>query len=121
MSGHLLVVDDSPVNLKLASHLLEHAGYRVRQAADAETALVMIREDLPALLLLDLQLPQMDGLTLARLLKADEKTRAFPIVALTAHAMKGDAEKAYAAGCDGYLTKPIDTRRFVEQIAAFLP
>jgi CheY-like chemotaxis protein len=120
MNEHILVVDDSAVNLKLACHLLKHAGYMVRHAVDAETALAMIQAEPPALLLLDLQLPQMDGLTLARLLKADEKTRNFPIVALTAHAMKGDAATAYAAGCDGYLPKPVDTRRFAIQIAEYL-
>ncbi len=120
MSGHVLVVDDSAVNLKLACRLLEHAGYAVRQAEDAETALAMIRADPPILLLLDLQLPQMDGLTLARILKADERTRNFPIVALTAHAMRGNAATAHAAGCEGYLTKPIDTRRFGAQIAEYL-
>ena len=120
MSGHVLVVDDSAVNLKLACRLLEHAGYAVRQAEDAETALAMIRADPPILLLLDLQLPQMDGLTLARILKADERTRNFPIVALTAHAMRGDAAPPHAAGCEGYLTKPIDTRRFGAQMAEYL-
>lgn len=120
MKGHILVVDDSALNLKLACRLLEHAGYEVRQAEDAETALAMIQAEQPSLLLLDLQLPQMDGLELARLLRADEKTRNFPIVALTAHAMKGDAAAAYAAGCEGYLTKPIDTRKFPIQVAEYL-
>lgn len=120
MNEHILVVDDSAVNLKLACHLLRHAGFAVRQAEDAETALAMIQAEPPALLLLDLQLPQMDGLTLARLLKADERTRGFPVVALTAHAMKGDAASAFAAGCDGYLTKPIDTRLFASQVAGYL-
>ncbi|MDE1171209.1 MAG: response regulator [Verrucomicrobium sp.] len=120
MNPYILVVDDSVVNLKLATHILEAEGYRVGQAEDAESALEMIRQAPPDLLLLDLQLPEMDGLTLARLLKADEGIRPFPIVALTAHAMKGDAEKAFAAGCDGYITKPIDTRKFPQQIAEHL-
>jgi CheY-like chemotaxis protein len=116
----ILVVDDNPTNLKLAVELLIFEGYAVRQAVDAETALRMIKTAPPALLLLDLELPGMDGLTLARMLKADVQTRPVRIIALTAHAMKGDTEKAMAAGCEGYMTKPIDTRRFSRQIAAFL-
>jgi len=116
----ILVVDDNTINLKLAVELLKCDGYTVSQAADAETALAMIQSVPPALVLLDLQLPGMDGLELARLLKAGEHTRQVPLIAFTAHAMKGDTERATAAGCEGYITKPIDTRKFSQQIAAFV-
>lgn len=119
MSARVLIVDDNPVNLKLAVELLRCEGHAVSQARDAESALAMIRAAPPDLVLLDLQLPKMDGLELARVLKSDPLTRPVSLVALTAHAMKGDAEKATAAGFDGYMTKPIDTRTFSTQIAAF--
>jgi CheY-like chemotaxis protein len=116
----ILVVDDNPVNVKLAIELLRFEGYAVSHAIDAESAHSMIQTAPPALVLLDLQLPGMDGLALARLLKADERTRHVRLIAFTAHAMKGDTERAAEAGCDGYLTKPIDTRKFPGQIAAYL-
>jgi CheY-like chemotaxis protein len=117
----ILIVDDNPTNLKLASDLLEWSGYEVIQAGDAEGALEVLRETLPAVILLDIGLPGMDGLTLTRMLKADPRTRDIRIVALTAFAMKGDEEKALDAGCDGYITKPIDTRDLPNQIAHWLP
>jgi CheY-like chemotaxis protein len=120
MSTSILVVDDNPPNLKLAVQLLTYDGYAVAQACDAETALAMIRTTSPTLVLLDLQLPRMDGLELARILKADEKTRPVSLIAFTAHAMKGDVEMATAAGCDGYMTKPINTRTFSAEVAAFV-
>lgn len=116
----ILVVDDNPTNLKLASDLLEFEGYRVLQAVDAESALLVIQQTPPDLILMDIALPGMDGLTLTRQLKNDEKTRHIIIVALTAFAMKGDAAKAHAAGCDGYITKPIDTRQLPLHVAGFL-
>lgn len=120
MSASILVVDDQPVNMKLAVTLLRHEGYAVSQAVDAETAFTMIKLSPPNLVLLDLQLPGMDGLSLARLVRADEATRHVRMVALTAHAMASDIEDALAAGCDGCITKPIDTRKFPHQVAAFL-
>jgi CheY-like chemotaxis protein len=120
MSTRILVVDDNPTNLKLAVQLLTFDGYAVSQARDAETALAMIRASPPNLVLLDLQLPKMDGLDLARILKADEKTRPVSLIAFTAHAMKGDIEMATAAGCDGYMTKPINTRTLSADVAAFV-
>src|SRR5438128_1124048 len=116
----ILVVDDNPTNLKLASELLEFDGYTVLKAADAERALLMVRESPPDLILMDIALPGMDGLTLTRQLKADDTTRRIPIIALTAFAMVGDAEKALAAGCDSYIAKPIDTRRLSTQVAETL-
>ena len=116
----ILVVDDNATNLKLVSDLLEFEGYHILKAIDAEQARDVIRRSPPALILMDIALPGMDGLTLTRMLKADEKTRHIVIVALTAFAMKGDEQKARAAGCDGYITKPIDTRTFGGQVAEFL-
>jgi signal transduction histidine kinase len=120
MNGHILVVDDNPINLKLASEILLASGYTVAEAADAEHAQVLLAAMLPDLILMDISLPGMDGLTLTRLIKADARLRHVPIVALTAFAMPGDDRKAAEAGCDGYITKPIDTRRFVEQVSAIL-
>jgi CheY-like chemotaxis protein len=120
MAARILIVDDNPVNLKLASSLLELEGYEVAQAVDAEHAQEMLRGDLPDLILMDIALPGMDGLSLTRKIKADERLKCIPVVALTAFAMKGDDEKAFAAGCEGYITKPIDTRELALQIARIL-
>jgi CheY-like chemotaxis protein len=116
----ILIVDDQPANLKLVAFLLEKAGHEVRTAASAPEALGILKAFHPRLILMDLQLPGMDGLALTRQLKADSNTRDITIVALTAYAMKGDEEKARQAGCDGYLTKPIDTRSFASRVAAYL-
>ncbi len=117
----ILVVDDNPTNLKLISDLLAFEGYEILQAIDAEQAQEIVRQTPPILILMDIALPGMDGLALTRLLKADEKTRSIIIIALTAFAMKGDDQKAFDAGCDGYITKPIDTRQLPGQVAAYLP
>ena len=116
----LLVVEDNPTNLKLVTNLLEFEGYRVLQAVDAEAALAVLAHTRPDLVLMDIALPGMDGLALTRKLKAAEKTRDICIVALSAFAMKGDEEKALAAGCAGYITKPIDTRKLLGQVVGFL-
>ena len=116
----ILVVDDNPTNLKLASDVLEYAGYRVLKAADAEAAQLVIGRTLPNLIFMDLALPGMDGLTLTRKLKAGPLTKHIRIIALTAFAMKGDDQKAREAGCDGYISKPIDTRTLPAQAAEFL-
>ncbi len=119
-SAQILVVDDNPTNLKLASDVLEFEGYRVLKAADAEVAAEVISRSPPDLILMDIALPGMDGLTLTRKLKSDEKTRHITIVALTAFAMKGDDQKAKAAGCDDYIIKPMDTRKLPAQVAEIL-
>jgi CheY-like chemotaxis protein len=116
----ILVVDDNSTNRKLVSDVLGFEGYRILQAGDAESAQDLIRSTPPDLILMDIALPGMDGLTLTRLLKADETTRHIVIVALTAFAMKGDDAKARDAGCDGYVTKPIDTRTLPNAVAAYL-
>ena len=120
MSARILVVDDNPTNLKLVSDVLEFEGYEILKAVDAEEAQVVLAGVLPDLILMDIALPGMDGLTLTRMLKADVRTRHIRIAALTAFAMKGDDQKARDAGCDGYITKPIDTRKLPGQVAGIL-
>jgi len=120
MSARILIVDDNPVNLKLATDVLEMEGYAIEKAVDAEQAQEMLKSATPDLILMDIALPGMDGLTLTRKLKADERLKDVPVVAMTAFAMKGDEQKALAAGCDGYITKPIDTRKLPQQVAAYL-
>lgn len=119
-SACVLVVDDNLVNLKLASNVLESEGYTVFKAGDAEQALQTIRHASPDLILMDLALPGMDGLTLTRKIKSDPAMRHILIVALTAFAMKGDDQKAFDAGCDGYIAKPVDTRKLPLQVAEIL-
>jgi CheY-like chemotaxis protein len=118
--ARILVVDDNPVNLRLVTMLLEKEGYAVDNAVDAEQAVELLAHVLPDLILMDIALPGMDGLTLTRKLKADRRFKSVPIIALTAFAMKGDDQKAYEAGCDDYITKPIDTRQFLQRIAKWL-
>jgi|SRR5579872_5805633 len=121
MAGEpILIVDDNPTNLKLAKVLLTKEGYPVQTAVDAEEALKLLETYKPRLILMDIQLPGMDGLELTRRLKAAPDTRDVVILALTAYAMKGDDEKAKAAGCDGYITKPIDTQTLPGVIANHL-
>jgi two-component system, cell cycle response regulator DivK len=116
----IMVVEDNPINLKLLNVLLLKHGYEVTTARDAEEALSLLEKFQPQLILMDLQLPGMDGLELTRILKNNPQTKAIKVLALTAYAMKGDEEKAYAAGCDGYITKPFDTRALPKTIAEFL-
>jgi CheY-like chemotaxis protein len=116
----VLVVDDDAISRKLTVRLLGHDGYDVEQSADAAEALERMRAAPPCIMLVDLQLPEMDGLELTRRVKADPSTRHIPVVAVTAHAMKGTEQSARAAGCDGFVTKPLDTRRFMQVIADFL-
>jgi two-component system, cell cycle response regulator DivK len=116
----ILIVDDNAVNLKLMRILLAGEGYAVRTAMDAEDALAVLAEFRPRLILMDLQMPGMDGLELTRRLKKDPALAGTVVVALTAYAMKGDEGKAREAGCDGYITKPIDTRALTATIAGYL-
>ncbi|HUA22036.1 MAG TPA: response regulator [Bryobacteraceae bacterium] len=116
----ILIIDDNPANVKLARLLLVNAGFDVQTAADSSEALETLKSFTPHLILMDIQLPGMDGLQLTRRLKDDPATRGAVIVALTAYAMRGDEERAKAAGCDGYMCKPIDTRTFVDQIRGYL-
>jgi CheY-like chemotaxis protein len=120
MTVRILIVDDNATNLKLASDVLVSDGFAVESAQDAEEARMLLEQRLPDLILMDIALPGMDGLTLTRLLKAESRFAQIPIVALTASAMRGDEEKALAAGCVGYITKPINTRTLGLQIRTLL-
>lgn len=120
MGEIILVVDDHPINLELMVTLLEPLGYGVRTALDVPSALDSIRDQRPDLILMDLQLPGMDGYDLTRQLKSDSSTSNIPIIAVTSYAMEGDKSKALAAGCDEYVAKPIDTRQFPGMVARFL-
>ena len=117
---NILIIEDNPLNLELARDILEEAGYVVYTAASAEKGIQLAHSVMPDLILMDVSLPGMDGLSATRLLTHDPETAKIPIVFLTAHAMHGDKEKAIAAGCKGYLTKPIDTRTFAKSIDTFL-
>ncbi len=116
--GTVLVVEDNPANMKLVTFLLQSAGHTVLTASDAEAGLELARaRPPPDLVLMDIQLPGMDGIEAIRLLKADTATRAIPVIALTALAMKGDEERIHAAGCDGYIAKPIRYQEFLAAVA----
>lgn len=116
----ILVVDDNAMNLKLVEYVLEARGYGVETAIDADHAVASIAARRPRLILMDLQLPGVDGFELTRRLKADPTTADIVIVAVSAYAMKGDAERALSAGCDGYIPKPLDTRALPAQIEHYL-
>ncbi len=116
----VLVVEDNPANMTLAVFLLESAGHRVLSARDAEAGLTLARAEQPDLILMDIQLPGMDGLEATTILKRDVATRAIPVIALTALAMKGDEERIRAAGCDAYIGKPMRYKEFLAAIAAHL-
>jgi CheY-like chemotaxis protein len=116
----ILVVDDNEAGLFLVRTVLELDGFRIEAAASSEEVLERLKVRSPDLILMDVQLPGQDGLSLTRQLKADPGTAAIPIVALTAHAMAGDREQALAAGCSGYISKPIDTRTFGDVIRQYL-
>lgn len=121
MAGEsILIIDDTPVNLKLTRILLVNEGYEVRTAPDAEQALAMLDSFRPVLMLVDIQLPGMDGLEFTRRVKANPRLKDIVVVALTAFAMKGDEQKATDAGCDGYITKPIDTRTLPVRVREYL-
>jgi len=116
----ILIVEDNPANMKLAVFVLEQAGYRVLSAADAELGLTLAREQHPDLIMVDIQLPGMDGLAATALLKQDEATRKIPVIALTALAMKGDEARIREAGCDAYIAKPIRYQEVLATVAAQL-
>ena len=116
----ILIIEDNPTNMKLSSFVLESADYTVITAMDAEIGLTLAREGHPDLILMDIQLPGMDGLEATAVLKADEATRRIPVIALTALAMKGDEERIRAAGCDGYIGKPLDYKNLLAVVKASL-
>ena len=116
----ILVVEDNKMNLELVSDILTARGYEVIQASEGRQALELARRLLPDLILMDIQLPEMDGLEVTRRLKGAADTRDIEVVALTAHAMRGDRERAQAAGCAGYIAKPIDIHEFTGIIEGYL-
>ena len=116
----ILVIEDNADNMLLTVMLLESAGHTVVSAVDAEAGLTLARDGRPDLILMDVQLPGMDGLEATALLKADNATRAIPVLALTALAMKGDEARILAAGCDGYIAKPMRIQEFLAAVAAQL-
>ena len=116
----ILIVEDNPANMRLAVLLVELAGHSALSATDAESGLALANAEQPDLILMDIQLPGMDGLEATALLKADETTRAIPVVALTALAMKGDEERIRAAGCDAYIAKPLAYKELLDIVASQL-
>jgi two-component system cell cycle response regulator DivK len=116
----ILIVEDNPANMKLAVFLLESAGHVVISVVDAEAGLTLARDQQPDLILMDIQLPGMDGLEATALLKQADATRRIPVIALTALAMKGDEERIRAAGCDAYIAKPLAYRDFIAVVTAQL-
>ncbi len=116
----VLVVEDNPLNLELVRDILVGAGYDVLEAADGAAGVQIAQLEKPDLVLMDLQLPGLDGLEATRILRADPALRKTAIVALTAHAMRGEEERAFAAGCDGFITKPIRVREFAGLVATYL-
>jgi two-component system cell cycle response regulator DivK len=118
--ARILIVEDNPANMRLASLLLLRVGHTVLCAVDAETGLTLARADQPDLIMMDIQLPGIDGLAATALLKQDPSTAAIPVIALTAMAMKEDQERAKAAGCDGYIAKPLRYKDLYAAIDALL-
>ncbi len=121
MKRNVLLIEDNPQNRYLVTYLLEQRGYDVIQAESGRLGIELAGQVRPDLILLDIQLPLMDGYAVARVLKGDAQLRSIPIIAVTSYAMVGDREKAMAAGCNGYLEKPINPETFVSEIERFLP
>jgi two-component system, cell cycle response regulator DivK len=116
----VLLVEDNEDNLVVYRTILEHVGYKVIEARDGEEGVNRAQEHLPDLILMDISIPRIDGWEATRRLKAGEATREIPIIALTAHALEEDRQKAVQAGCDGYLAKPVEPRRVVQEVERFL-
>jgi two-component system, cell cycle response regulator DivK len=116
----ILIVEDNEDNLVVYRTILEHVGYRVVEARDGEEGVSRAREEMPDLILMDISIPKMDGWQATQTLKADDSTRPIPIIALTAHALEEDRQKAIQAGCDGYLAKPVEPRRVVQEVERFV-
>jgi two-component system, cell cycle response regulator DivK len=116
----VLLVEDNEDNLVVYRTILEHVGYRVLEARDGEEGVARARADLPDLILMDISIPKIDGWEATQRLKSDDLTSAIPIIALTAHALEEDRQKATQAGCDGYLAKPVEPRRVVQEVERFV-
>ena len=120
MEKVVLIVEDDANSRKLIRDLLQVSGHTTLEATDGKQGVALAKEKRPDLILMDIQLPVMDGLEATRILKADNETREIPIVALTAYAMEGDEERMLQAGCDGYLPKPIDVQEFLKKVSEYL-
>jgi CheY-like chemotaxis protein len=120
MGRVILIVEDDPKNLKLIRDLLQIRGYTTLEATDGKQGVDMARAKMPDLIFMDIQMPVMDGFEAISILKADPVTKSIPIIALTAFAMQGDREKCMEAGCNDYITKPLDTRAFVTKVKEYL-
>jgi len=119
--ARVLVVEDNDMNMQLVEYLLEEGGYQIVKAASGEEALSTARNGEPVdLILMDIHLPGIDGLSVIREMKSDPQTGSIPILALTAHAMRGDRDRFLEAGCDGYISKPIDVKTFLTSIRSYL-
>ena len=116
----VLIIEDNQLNMKLVRSMLQLAHYKVIEAKDAENGILLAREHLPDLILMDIQLPGIDGLDATIIIKGDPMLKHIPVIALTSYAMQGDEEKAISAGCTGYIAKPIDTRNFLEILSGYL-
>jgi len=116
----ILVVEDNVLNMKLVKSLLAIGKYTTLEATDAETGITLTRNKKPDLILMDIQLPGMDGLTATRIIKEDPSVKDIPVVAFTSFAMEGDEAKAMEAGCSGYITKPLDTHTFLKTVELYL-
>ncbi len=121
MGRHILLVEDHPQNRYLVTYLLENRGYEVEAAVDGAEALSALEQRTPALILMDMQLPIIDGYEATRRIKADERFKDIPVIAVTAHSMRGDQDKAIAAGCDVYVTKPINGDELLGLVERLLP
>ena len=120
MTKTILIVEDNELNMKLQNDLLQANGYNTLKSVDGKDALSLAREHKPDLIIMDIQLPEVSGLELTKMLKADDALRGIPVLAVTAFVMKGDKEKCFAAGCDGYVAKPISVPHFLDTVKKFI-
>ena len=120
MAKTILIVEDDSKNLTLFRDVLQVSGYKTIEATDGKKGIELAKTGKPDLILMDIQMPEIDGLEATRILKADATTSNIPVIALTAYAMKGDEERVLEAGCDGYLVKPIDIKEFLREVSKYL-
>jgi len=121
MAGLILIIEDEQMNLTLVRDLLKVSGYSTIEATNGEEGVELARTEKPDLILMDIQMPEMDGLEATRILKTDASTSNIPIVALTSYAMKGDKEKVLNTGCDGYLAKPFNIQELLKEVMKYIP